>query len=146
MTTKQINVLIIEDNDDIREGTKEILELTGYEVYTASEGKTGVDLALKHLPDVILCDIMMPELDGFGVLYMLSKHQQASTIPFIFMTAKAERADMRKAMELGADDYLTKPFDDIELLNAIETRLKKRTQRGAESSSRNSLYLSEEEQ
>lgn len=144
--TKQTTVLIIEDNDDIREGTKEILELTGYQVYDAPEGKTGVELALKHLPDVILCDIMMPELDGFGVLYMLSKHQQAATIPFIFLTAKAERADMRKAMELGADDYLTKPFDDIELLNAIETRLKKRKQLGAERDSPKDLRLSEEEQ
>lgn len=146
MAAKKTTILIIEDNDDIREGTKEILELTGYEVYTASEGKTGVDLALKHLPDVILCDIMMPELDGFGVLYMLSKHQQASTIPFIFMTAKAERADMRKAMELGADDYLTKPFDDIELLNAIETRLKKRKQLESESINLKNFYLSEAEQ
>lgn len=146
MTTKQATVLIIEDNDDIREGTAEILELTGYQVYTAPEGKTGVDMALKHLPDIILCDIMMPELDGFGVLYMLSKHQQAANIPFIFMTAKAERADMRKAMEMGADDYITKPFDDIELLNAIETRLKKRQQLAADSSSRKTLYLSDEEQ
>ncbi len=146
MATKQTTILIIEDNDDIRENTREILELTGYQVYDAAEGKTGVELALKYLPDVILCDIMMPELDGFGVLYMLSKHRQASTIPFIFLTAKSERADMRKAMELGADDYLTKPFDDIELLNAIETRLKKRQQLGAESNHLKNLYLSEEEQ
>jgi len=146
MATKQTTVLIIEDNDDIRENTKEILELTGYQVYDAPEGKTGVELALNYLPDVILCDIMMPELDGFGVLYMLSKHPQASTIPFIFLTAKSERADMRKAMELGADDYLTKPFDDIELLNAIETRLKKRKQLGPESNHLKNLYLSEKEQ
>jgi len=146
MTTKQTAVLIIEDNEDIREGTREILELTGYQVYTAPEGKTGVDMAMKHLPDIILCDIMMPELDGFGVLYMLSKHPETATIPFIFLTAKAERADMRKAMEMGADDYLTKPFDDIELLNAIETRLKKRKQLGTDSSSRKNLFLSDEEQ
>lgn len=144
--TKQTTVLIIEDNDDIRESTREILELTGYQVYEAPEGKTGVELALKHLPDVILCDIMMPELDGFGVLFMLSKNQQTATIPFIFLTAKAERADMRKAMELGADDYLTKPFDDIELLNAIETRLKKRKQLGPELESNKDLRLSDEEQ
>ena len=150
MATKQNTVLIIEDNDDIRENTKEILELTGYHVYDAPEGKTGVEMAINHLPDVILCDIMMPELDGFGVLYMLSKHPQASTIPFIFLTAKSERADMRKAMELGADDYLTKPFDDIELLNAIETRLKKRQKLESETHhSSNPMvnsYLSEEEQ
>ena len=148
MTTKQVTVLIIEDNNDIREGTKEILELTGYKVYAAAEGKTGVDIALKHLPDIILCDIMMPELDGFGVLYMLGKHKETASIPFIFMTAKAERADMRKAMEMGADDYLTKPFDDIELLNAIETRLKKRKQLGTVdgNNNRRDLYLSDEEQ
>jgi CheY-like chemotaxis protein len=127
MSIAQTTVLIIEDNDDIREGTAEILSLTGYQVHTASEGKTGVDMALKIIPDIILCDIMMPELDGYGVLYMLGKHESTAHIPFIFLTAKAERSDMRKAMEMGADDYLTKPFDDMELLNAIESRLKKRT-------------------
>lgn len=128
MKTQKTTVLIIEDNDDIREGTAEILELTGYRVLTASEGKTGVDMALKHTPDLILCDIMMPELDGYGVLYMLGKHEETANIPFVFLTAKAERADLRKAMEMGADDYLTKPFDDMELLNAIESRLKKHKQ------------------
>ncbi|SFH43904.1 response regulator [Pedobacter insulae] len=118
--------LIIEDSDDIREGTAEILDLAGYETFTAKNGKIGVDLAIKHLPDIILCDIMMPELDGYGVLYLLQKNQQTANIPFIFMTAKAERADMRKGMEMGADDYLTKPFDDMELFNAIESRLKKK--------------------
>jgi CheY-like chemotaxis protein len=127
MSISQTSVLIIEDNDDIREGTAEILALTGYQVHVASEGKTGVDMALKIIPDIILCDIMMPELDGYGVLYMLGKHEATAHIPFIFLTAKAERSDMRKAMEMGADDYLTKPFDDMELLNAIESRLKKRT-------------------
>lgn len=122
-------ILIIEDNFEIREGTAEILELTGrYEVLTAPHGRAGVDMALKHLPELILCDIMMPELDGYGVLYMLSKNETTMNIPFIFLTAKTERADVRKAMEMGADDYLTKPFDDIELLNAIDSRLKKREQ------------------
>jgi len=119
-------VLIIEDNDDIREGTAEMLDLAGYETYTAKNGKVGVELAVKNIPDLILCDIMMPELDGYGVLYLLQKNPQTAAIPFIFMTAKAERADMRKGMEMGADDYLTKPFDDVELFNAIESRLKKR--------------------
>lgn len=146
MTTKQTTVLIIEDNDDIREGTTEILELSGYRVYAAPNGKVGVDLAVKHIPDIILCDIMMPELDGFGVLYMLSKNKDTATIPFIFLTAKAERSDMRKAMEMGADDYLTKPFDDIELLNAIETRLKKRKQMGESGTDLKTLHLSEAEQ
>lgn len=119
-------VLIIEDNDDIREGTAEVLDLAGYETFTARNGKIGVDLALKNTPDIILCDIMMPELDGYGVLYLLQKNPKTAAIPFIFMTAKAERADMRKGMEMGADDYLTKPFDDVELFNAIESRLKKK--------------------
>ncbi|WP_316841884.1 response regulator [Pedobacter gandavensis] len=123
---KKTLILIIEDNDDIRESTAEILELANYEVLQASNGRVGVDMAISQLPDVILCDIMMPELDGYGVLYLLSKNEQTATIPFIFLTAKAERIDMRKGMEMGADDYLTKPFDDVELLNAIESRLSKR--------------------
>jgi CRP-like cAMP-binding protein/CheY-like chemotaxis protein len=119
-------ILIIEDNNDIRESTAEILELAGYEVIQASHGKTGVELAQKHTPHIILCDIMMPELDGYGVLYLLSKNPDTASIPFIFLTAKSERVDFRKGMEMGADDYLTKPYDDIELLNAIESRLQKK--------------------
>jgi CRP-like cAMP-binding protein len=118
-------VLIIEDNNDIRENVIEILELAGYSVSSASNGKEGVDQAFKDAPDIILCDIMMPELDGYGVLYLLSKRPETIAIPFIFLTAKAEHFDRRKGMEMGADDYLTKPFDDMELLNAIESRLKK---------------------
>lgn len=125
MNQTKKKILVIEDNDDIRESTEEILVLAGYDVMAACEGKTGVDLALKHLPDLILCDIMMPVLDGYGVLFMLGKHHETAGIPFIFLTAKAERADMRKAMEMGADDYLTKPFGDLELLNAIEVRFRK---------------------
>ncbi len=119
-------ILIIEDNNDIRENVVEILELAGYNVFEANNGRTGVDLAVKNIPDVILCDIMMPELDGYGVLYMLNKNPVTAAIPFIFLTAKAERVDLRKGMEMGADDYLTKPFDDMELLSAIESRLKKK--------------------
>ena len=119
-------VLIIEDNDDIRENVVEIVELAGYTVYSAQNGKAGVELALKHLPNIILCDIMMPEMDGYGVLYILNQHAETSTIPFIFLTAKAEHLDLRKGMDLGADDYLTKPFDDMELLQSIESRLKKK--------------------
>jgi CRP-like cAMP-binding protein/CheY-like chemotaxis protein len=104
----------------------EILNLAGYTVFEANNGKAGVDLAVKNLPDIILCDIMMPELDGYGVLYMLNKNPETAAIPFIFLTAKAERLDLRKGMEMGADDYLTKPFDDMDLLNAIESRLKKK--------------------
>lgn len=140
-------ILIIEDNFDIREGISEILELTGgYNVLTAENGKIGVELALKHTPDLILCDIMMPELDGYGVLYMLSKQEATMHIPFIFLTAKSERVDMRKAMEMGADDYLVKPFDDIELLNSIESRLKKRDSLLHTFVKSHTLSLSEEDQ
>ncbi|MTI21769.1 response regulator [Fulvivirga sp. RKSG066] len=118
-------VLIIEDNADIRENIAEILTLADYETLTASHGKEGVEVAMNEQPDLIICDIMMPELDGYGVLHILSKKESTASIPFIFLTAKAERADMRKGMILGADDYLTKPFDDTELLDAIEARLKK---------------------
>jgi CRP-like cAMP-binding protein/ActR/RegA family two-component response regulator len=119
-------VLIIEDNDDIRENVIEILELAGYAVASAGNGKEGVELAFKDVPDIILCDIMMPEMDGYGVLYLLSKRPETIAVPFIFLTAKAEHFDRRKGMEMGADDYLTKPFDDMELLAAIESRLKKK--------------------
>jgi len=124
-------ILIIEDNDDIRESVTEILELANFEVLAAENGKKGVELAMAHLPDLILCDIMMPELDGYGVLYLLAKKPETAAIPFIFLTAKAERADMRRGMELGADDYLVKPFDDMELLTAIESRLNKRDKQQA---------------
>lgn len=120
-------ILIIEDNDDIRESTAEILQFGNYEVLQAVNGKQGVDAAIKHHPDLILCDIMMPELDGFGVLHLLAKNPEASVIPFIFLTAKTERIDMRKGMEMGADDYLTKPFDEMELFAAIECRLNKKS-------------------
>lgn len=118
-------ILLIEDNIDVRENTAEILKLANYSVITAENGKIGVELAQKEHPDLIICDIMMPVLDGYGVLHLLAKTPETSAIPFIFLTAKAERSDLRKGMEMGADDYLTKPFDDIELLNAIESRLKK---------------------
>lgn len=118
-------ILIIEDNNDIGESTSEILQLSGYDTLKAANGKTGVDMAIQSKPNLILCDIMMPELDGYGVLYLLNKNQETASIPFIFLTAKAERGDFRKVMEMSADNYLTKPFDDMELLHAIETRLDK---------------------
>ena len=120
------SILIIEDNLDIRESSAEILELSGYQVTQAADGKAGVEQALQLLPDLILCDIMMPELDGYGVLHMLNKNPATAAIPFIFLTAKAERIDIRKGMDMGADDYLTKPFDDMELLVAVESRLNKK--------------------
>lgn len=118
-------VLLIEDNIEIRENMAEILELSGYQAITAPDGRKGVMLAVENHPDVIVCDIMMPELDGYGVIHMLQKNPATQNIPFIFLTAKSERAEIRKGMELGADDYLTKPFNGTELLNAIEIRLKK---------------------
>lgn len=118
-------ILLIEDNDDVRENTAEILGLSNYEVFTASNGKDGVELALKEVPDLIICDIMMPVLDGYGVLHLLTKRQETAGIPFIFLTAKSEKEDFRKGMGMGADDYITKPFDGAELLNAVEARLRK---------------------
>jgi DNA-binding response OmpR family regulator len=118
-------ILLIEDNNEVRENTAEILELAGYNVLTAPNGKAGVEHAQKEKPDLIICDIMMPELDGYGVLHILNKKTETAGIPFIFLTAKTEKTDIRKGMNLGADDYLTKPFDDTDLLNAIEARLQK---------------------
>lgn len=118
-------ILIIEDNKDVRENTADILELAGYNVAKAENGKVGVKIAKKLLPDVIICDIMMPELDGYGVLQELNKNTKTASIPFIFLTAKSEKIDIRKGMNLGADDYLTKPFNENELIGAIESRLKK---------------------
>ena len=118
-------VLIIEDNEDILENTSEILELSNYRVFTAYNGKLGVEQALEKKPDLILCDIMMPELDGFGVLHMIQKIPELQDTPFIFLTAKTEQSDIRKGMSLGADDYIPKPFDAADLLAAVETRLKR---------------------
>lgn len=118
-------ILLIEDNDEIRENTAEILQLANYKVTTAANGKLGVQSALQQKPDLIICDVMMPELDGYGVLHLANKNPELMGIPFIFLTAKAERTDQRKGMEMGADDYITKPFTDIELLNAVEARFKK---------------------
>src|SRR5450631_3673015 len=119
------SILVIDDNKDIRENTAEILDLAGYKTFMAENGKKGVEIALKEKPSLIVCDIMMPELDGYGVLHLIRKNPETEFTPFIFLTAKAERSDFRKGMEMGADDYLTKPFDDVELLNAIESRFKK---------------------
>src|SRR6185295_10287948 len=118
-------ILLIEDNDDIRNNTAEILELSNYKVITAENGKRGIEMAMEHVPDLIICDIMMPVLDGYGVLHAVHKNDSIKNTPFIFLTAKTERSDFRKGMELGADDYITKPFDGTELLNAVDSRLKK---------------------
>jgi CRP-like cAMP-binding protein/ActR/RegA family two-component response regulator len=118
-------ILLIEDNEDIRNNTAEILELSNYEVIVAENGKVGVEKAIKHQPDLIICDIMMPVLDGYGVLHAIHKNAAIKNTPFIFLTAKTERSDFRRGMELGADDYITKPFSGTELLNAVDSRLNK---------------------
>ena len=118
-------ILLIEDDSVLRENTAELLELAKYKVITASNGKTGVVLAKKHQPDIIICDIMMPELDGYGTLKALSNSKLTKYIPFVFLSAKTERNDVRKGMNLGADDYITKPFTEDDLISAIESRLAK---------------------
>lgn len=116
-------ILLIEDDSVLRENTAELLELANYNVITAPNGKLGVELANNNFPDIVVCDIMMPELDGYGVLEALSKNKNTQFIPFIFLSAKTERKDVRKGMDLGADDYITKPFDEEELISAIESRM-----------------------
>ncbi|MEP7267828.1 MAG: response regulator [Saprospiraceae bacterium] len=118
-------LLLIEDQDDLRENTEEILQLASYQVFSAKDGKQGVELAIKEKPDLILCDIMMPVLDGYGVLNMIQNIPELVHVPFIFLSAKSDRTDLRKGMDLGADDYITKPFNGTELLSAIDRRLKK---------------------
>jgi DNA-binding response OmpR family regulator len=118
-------ILLIEDDTALRENTAEMLELSDYRVHTAPNGKKGIEMALSVLPDIIICDIMMPEVDGYGVLQELSGNAATKHIPFIFLSAKTEHKEIRKGMDLGADDYLTKPFEEEELLSAIESRLAK---------------------
>lgn len=118
-------ILLIEDNTEILDNTSEILELAGYRVITAENGKLGVEAAIQHHPDLIICDIMMPVLDGYGVFHLLRKHPDVMHTPFIFLSARSDRSDLRKGMELGADDYITKPYTDTELLAAVERRLEK---------------------
>ncbi len=118
-------ILIIEDDTVLRETTAEILELENYKVVTAANGKRGAELAKILMPDLVVCDIMMPELDGYDVLKILSEDEKTKRIPFIFMSAKTEIKDVRKGMDLGADDYLTKPVNDELLISAIESRLAK---------------------
>lgn len=118
-------ILIVEDNTDIRENASRLLESAGYKTLTADNGKNGLESARKYMPDLILCDIMMPILDGYGVLRALENIPEMTSVPFIFMTAKTEKADFRKGMDLGADDYLPKPFTGDDLLRVVGARLKK---------------------
>jgi len=117
-------ILLIDDDLFVRETTAEMLKTRGFEVFVAEEGISGIDKARKISPDVIICDILMPGMNGFEVLNTLREDPETATIPFIFLTIKTESIDMRRGMRLGADDYLTKPVDMNELLAAIQTRLK----------------------
>ncbi len=119
-------ILLIEDDSIVRENTAEILRLANYQVQTAENGKVGIEMATLQRPDLIICDILMPVLDGFGVLQIVLRNEELKRIPFIFMSAKTDHSDLRKGMDLGASDYITKPFEESELLSAIETRLKLR--------------------
>ena len=118
-------LLLIEDDLVLRENTAEILVLSNFEVITASNGIEGVALAKSSMPDIIISDIMMPELNGHQVLEILANDERTKYIPFIFLSAKTERKDVRKGMNMGADDYITKPFKEEELISAIESRIAK---------------------
>ncbi len=121
-------VLVIEDERYLLEDITELLQYTDFEVQSASNGKEGLTLAHDYAPDLIICDIMMPDLDGYEVLEQIRSSPETANTPFIFLTAKADRESMRQGMELGADDYLTKPFTSAELLSAINTRLRRQSQ------------------
>lgn len=120
-------ILVIEDDTLVRENLVTLLCEEGYTLFKAENGMDGVKLAWEHLPDLIVCDILMPKLDGYGVLSLLSKDHQTSSIPFIFLTARTDREALRAGMGMGADDFITKPFTRNELLGAIDTRLEKHT-------------------
>ena len=121
-------ILVIEDEPEMRRNLVTVLRMEGYEAIAAENGLRGVDLAKAHGPDLILCDVMMPELDGYGVLQALQSDERAATTPFIFLTAKGEKEDLRNGMNFGADDYLTKPVAKADLLKAIRTRLRRSEQ------------------
>jgi two-component system, sensor histidine kinase and response regulator len=120
-------ILVIEDDEPLLNITAKLLSLHGFDTVSALDGIVGVQQARECKPDLIICDLMMPDLDGYGVLDILRKDPQTASVPFIIMTAKAERAAMRRGMELGADDYLTKPFTSDELLSAITARIEKQS-------------------
>jgi EAL domain-containing protein (putative c-di-GMP-specific phosphodiesterase class I)/CheY-like chemotaxis protein len=118
-------ILVIEDEKSVRENLLDLLEAENFEILTAENGLIGINLALSFIPDLILCDMMMPEMDGLGVLTAVRQDPTTATIPFIFLTAKSAQADFRQGMDMGADDYLTKPFTRTELLRAIMNRLER---------------------
>lgn len=119
-------ILVIEDNHLTRDNLHEILDLEGFEVLIAVDGEQGCNLAQSHIPDLIICDIMMPLLDGYGVLGKLTQYETTASIPFVFLTAKATHSDFRQGMNLGANDYLTKPFSPADVIKAVRTQLNKK--------------------
>jgi two-component system sensor histidine kinase/response regulator len=122
------NILVIEDDPYVRDIIADLLSAEGYQVMSARNGRLGIEQALAQTPDLILCDIMMPEVDGYEVLRTLRARPETSLTPFIFLTALSERSAIRQGMTLGADDYLTKPFSSVELLEAVRSRLRRQAQ------------------
>lgn len=125
MTTKPVHVLVVEDHAIMRENIVTLLEIEGYRVTAAANGRLAVEAAKREAPDLILCDVMMPEMDGHEVLRALRAHKPTASTPLIFLTARGEKTDIRTGMNLGADDYLTKPVANADLLAAIEARLER---------------------
>lgn len=132
-------ILVIEDEERMRHGLCTILRLEGYEVHCAADGEEGVRVASRELPNLVLCDIAMPRLDGYGVLTALRTSVRTSGIPFIFLTAKGEKQEVRTGMNLGADDYLTKPVTRDELVRTVTARLQRQHQHAV--AARRSLSL-----
>lgn len=128
----KVKLLVIEDEQNIRQNVQELLEAKGYQVRTAANGKEGVSEALDFKPHLILCDIMMPKMDGYKVLETVRKTTSIQNVPFIFLTAKVDKQDIRQGMEMGADDYLTKPFTSKELTGSIEARLQRQEKLNAQ--------------
>lgn len=118
-----VNILLIEDNESIRDNTSEILKLSGYGVCAVSNGMEGVRMAAERLPDLIICDIIMPELNGFEVFHLIKANILLKHIPFVFLTAQADKSELQIGMGLGANDYIAKPFDEEQLLMAVERNL-----------------------
>lgn len=116
-------ILLVEDNPDIRENTSELLELGNYHVLTARNGQEGLQLALQEVPDLIICDIMMPEMDGYHMLQLLRREVSLANIPFVFYTASAEKSEIKKGLDMGASDYIVKPCDSDDLMQLVEKYL-----------------------
>ncbi|HZV68038.1 MAG TPA: response regulator [Saprospiraceae bacterium] len=124
MVSDLISILVIEDNNNIRENTCEILEMAGFHVYCANDGRSGISSALENMPDIILCDIMMPQANGYTVLSELRNNPATEHIPFIFLTASAEKSEVVTGLGMGAQGYIRKPFETVELLQTIRMCLK----------------------